>query len=231
MNRWDVDPTYGAWLAERAILAPKNDVVDELNDQCQEMLPTQAQVFLSADSVQHDDQAAEFPAEYLNSMRTAGMPPHRLSIKPGCILMLLRNLSRKTGLCNGTRMLFEKIAGQSGFLLQCRILSGEHAGNVVLIPRIQTQPTDMRGQPCEWRRLQFPIRPAFAITINKSQGQTMVRASVWLESSVFGHGQLYVAGSRVGHPANILFAINRSETDDDSNPANATRNVVYREVL
>jgi hypothetical protein len=231
-ERFDDEDTradYCAYLSGRAILAPTNNAVDELNAACMGELQTEEQVFLSADTVINDDQAAEFPVEFLNSMRTSGMPPHRLGLKPGCPLMLLRNLSKKIGLCNGTRLIFLGRAGVSGFLLKCRILSGEHKGNIVLIPRILTQPSDMRGQPCEWRRLQFPVRPAFAMSINKSQGQTLTRAIVWLESSVFGHGQLYVAGSRVGHPDHILFAIGKSE--DDSLPANATRNVVYREVL
>ena len=85
----------------------------------------------------------------------------------------------------------------------------------------------MRGQPCEWQRQQFPVRLAFAMTINKSQGQTLKRASVWLQSPVFGHGQLYVAASRIGHPDGIKFFI----TQAAGTPEFATRNVVYREVL
>ena len=98
-----------------------------------------------------------------------------------------------------------------------------------MIPRIVARPTDPRGQACEWQRLQFPVKLAFAMTINKSQGQTFNRASVWLEKSVFTHGQLYVAASRVGHPDNILFAIARCA--EREMPDFATSNVVYHEVL
>ena len=77
----------------------------------------------------------------------------------------------------------------------------------MLIPQILTQPTDLHGQPCEWMRLQFPVQPAFAMSINKSQGQTLHRAIIWLESSVFGHGQLYVAGLCVGHPRQRDFSL------------------------
>jgi ATP-dependent DNA helicase PIF1 len=75
----------------------------------------------------------------------------------------------------------------------------------VLIPQILTQPTDLHGQPCEWMRLQFPVQPAFAMSINKSQGQTLHHVIIWLESSAFGHGQLYVAGLCVGHPIARFF--------------------------
>ena len=214
------------WLSERGILAPKNDAVDELNAICLGMLPGEENICLSADSVLHDEQAAAFPAEFLNSMRATGMPPHRLVLKPGCMLMMLRNLSKRSGLCNGTRLIFEGMQGM--YLLKCKIASGEHKGVDVLIPRILTQPSDFRGHPCEWRRQQFPVRVAHAMTINKSQGQTFKRAGVWLESPVFSHGQLYVAASRVGHPDGIKFAIAPAANI----PARfATKNVVYHEVL
>nr|CAH7751480.1 unnamed protein product [Callosobruchus chinensis] len=44
---------------------------------------------------------------------------------------------------------------------------------------------------------QFPIRLAFAMTINKSQGQTFDKIGIFLPDPVFTHGQLYVAFSGV----------------------------------
>lgn len=213
------------WLAERGILAPKNIAVDEMNETCLGLLPGEDQVFTSADATLDPAQAAEYQPEFLNSLQAQGMPAHRLALKPGVIIMLLRNLSKRDGLCNGTRLIFNQAQGR--FLLKCTIAAGEYKGTTVLIPRILTQPSDMRGQPCEWQRLQFPVRLAFAMTINKSQGQTFQRVAVWLEHPVFAHGQLYVAASRVGHPDCIMFAIARA----DGMPPHATKNVVYREVL
>lgn len=48
----------------------------------------------------------------------------------------------------------------------------------------------------EFRRLQFPVRLAFATTISKSQNQTLDKVGVCLLSTGFCHGQLYVAMSR-----------------------------------
>lgn len=92
-----------------------------------------------------------------------------------------------------------------------------------MIPRIELWQKD-DSFPFEWKRLQFPVRPAFAITINKSQGQTLKVVGIWLEEPVFTHGQLYVAASRVGSPNSVKFAVKESHDG-------MTRNPVYREVL
>jgi hypothetical protein len=54
------------------------------------------------------------------------------------------------------------------------------------------------------------VRTSFAMTINKSPGQSLERVGVWLEESVFSHGQLYVACSRVGDPSNLKFSIKKN---------------------
>ena len=62
---------------------------------------------------------------------------------------------------------------------------------------------------------------------NKSQGQSLKKVAIWLEQSYFGHGQLYVAASRVGSPENIKFYVLRLECQSED----ATRNIVYLELL
>ena len=44
----------------------------------------------------------------------------------------------------------------------------------------------------------FPVRPSFAITSNKAQGQTLSYVGIYLKQGFFSHGQLYVAMSRIG---------------------------------
>lgn len=69
----------------------------------------------------------------------------------------------------------------------------------MVIPRIRLQ-SALGELPCTLTRLQFPVRIAFAMTINKSQGQTLPLVGLYLPRPVFGHGQLYVGLSRVGDP-------------------------------
>jgi hypothetical protein len=212
------------WIAERAILAPKNIAVDDINAVISDAFPGALIICSSADTTVSDDDATRFPTEYLNSLNAAGMPPHRLTLKEGMPLLLLRNLNPKEGLCNGTRLIVKEVI--NGCLLKAVIANGDNRGREVLIPRITLQPSD-DTYAFHWQRRQFPVRVAFAMTINKSQGQSLARVCVWLDEPVFAHGQLYVAASRVGNPHSICFAIKQMP----DLPPTATRNVVYSEVL
>ena len=77
-------------------------------------------------------------------------------------------------------------------------------------------------------RVQFPIRLSFAITINKSQGQSLTTVGVDLRHAVFTHGQLYVAMSRVTTIAGLSVLL---PTLSDSEGSRTVTNIVYPEVL
>jgi ATP-dependent DNA helicase PIF1 len=79
-------------------------------------------------------------------------------------------------------------------VIEAIILNDKFRGENILLPRIPIIPTDV---PIQFKHLQFPIRLAFAMTINKSQGQTMSVCGLDLSTSCFSHGQLYVACSRI----------------------------------
>ena len=83
--------------------------------------------------------------------------------------MLIRNLSITDGLCNGTRM---KILELYKYNIKVEIFTGIKKGNIAFIPRIKLDSDDYSFLPFILYRRQFPIVLAFAITINKSQGQS-----------------------------------------------------------
>ena len=212
------------WMDGRAILAPTNKQVDEINNLIADFFPGHPHVLTSSDELINPDDFRRFNTEYLNTLAPSGLPAHRLFLKTGMPLMLIRNLNPKMGLCNGTKLIFNKV--HKNHLLECTIAGGEFNSRKVLIPRITLKPKD-REFSFEWSRRQFPVRVCFAMTINKSQGQTLQNIGIWLNDYCFAHGQLYVAVSRVGSPSKIKFAIKKNHGSSSSQ----TRNVVFKEVF
>jgi len=186
----------------------------------------QGTVYLSADSADKTDAGHLYPTEFLNSMCPSGIAPHRLDIKAGMPLILLRNLDPAGGLADGTRLL-AKVMQRN--VLDCEISTGKHAGSRVFIPRILMQSSDTT-LPFTLHRRQFPVRAAFAMIINKAQGQTLEFAGVYLPDPVFSQNQLYVAASRVGDPACIRFMVNGGKPHGVGGGL-YTKNVVYKDVL
>lgn len=171
------------WLSERAILAAKNKDVDDLNFVIQNQIVGQLHSFKSIDCVTNPDEATSYPTEFLNSLDLPGLPPHNLRLKVGSVIIMLRNLNQPK-LCNGTRLVVKHLKDN---LIQATILKGKFKGEEVLIPRISLISNDL---PFEFKRLQFPVRLAFAMTINKSQGQSLEVCGINLEFPCFSHGQL-----------------------------------------
>ncbi len=160
------------------------------------------------------DQAVQYPTEILNSLEPPGIPPQNLVLNVGSPIMLLRNLDAPR-LCNGTRLCVKSLMPH---VIEATILTGCSKGDDVFTPRIPMIPSDM---PFEFKRLQFPVRLAFAMSINKAQGQSLKVAGISLETPCFSHGQLYVACSRGGTGKNLFVVA----------PDGKTRNVVYQTAL
>lgn len=214
----------------RAILCPTNDECVRLNELV-ERLPGDAATYFSVDSVLCDDpsEADSFPLEFLNSLTPSGMPPHRLTLKPGAIIMLLRNLNAKLGLCNGTRCVVRQLMNN---VIDVEVLTGSAAGDRVYIPRIDIAPSDV-NLPFTLKRRQFPVRLAFAMTINKAQGQTFDAIGMHLDEPVFSHGQLYVAFSRCRRMADVKVFTTNNERQGQfaGHMGTFTRNIVFSEIL
>jgi ATP-dependent DNA helicase PIF1 len=137
--------------------------------------------------------------------------------------MLLRNIDQANGLCNGTRLQVNHLGKN---IITATVITGKGAGQKVLIPRMDLVPTDS-GFPFKFSRRQFQVSLCFAMTINKSQGQSLSKVGLYLPRPVFTHGQFYVAVSRVTTKKGLKMLI----LDEDGNPCTSTLNVVFPEVF
>ncbi|CAN0897205.1 ATP-dependent DNA helicase PIF1 [Linum grandiflorum] len=217
-----------SYLRSRAIVAPTNNEVTHINDYILTQLPGEPKVYLSSDTLtttgsNQIELEIQYPTEFLNGLSFNGMPEHKLNFKPYIIVMLLRNLNPSAGLCNGTRILITHLGNN---VIRGLIVGGTFDGSVAIIPRIVLDYTDTNW-PFTLKRRQYPLRPCYAMTINKSQGQTLEHIGVYLPTPVFSHGQLYVALSRVRSACGIHIALEAAST----HPPNTTRNIVYHEIF
>ncbi|XP_022011537.1 uncharacterized protein LOC110911246 [Helianthus annuus] len=214
---------------ERAILAPTNEVVDEINSQLLLMFPGDSKEYLSSDSICETENLQDgfdqslYSPDVLNGLKISGVPNHKLVLKVGVPIMLLRNIDQKNGLCNGTRL---KVISLGNRVIEAEVISGSNIGARIFVPRIGIIPSDKKV-PFRFQRRQFPVALCFAMTINKSQGQSLSRVGLFLKNPVFSHGQLYVALSRVKSRDGLKLSI----LDNDGNLTNRTSNVVYKEVF
>lgn len=209
------------------ILAPRNADVDTTNAEILAKMSGVAQHYVSADTVVYEDgvdptDQEAIPVEFLRSITGSGLPPGDLELKPGCPVILLRNLNPTDGLCNGTRLIIRRLGTM---VVEASIVGGDHHGSVVLIPRITLSPSTNCGVTFKFTRRQYPIRLAFALSINKAQGQSVRYVGIDLRIPVFSHGQLYVTLSRATSRENIHILL------PDNQVECRTRNIVYPEVL
>ena len=150
------------------------------------------------------------PIEFVHTLQPSGMPSHVLELKEGMVALVMRNVRPAQGLVNGRRV---RVVAVHNTSVTVTVLTGQHKGNTTTLPRILF--VDSKTFPFTLKRrqvrtpynnrvcLQYPLLPAYALTVHKAQSQTLDRVAVYLPDSVFVHGMLYVAASRVTHPTKL----------------------------
>ncbi|CAL1353730.1 unnamed protein product [Linum trigynum] len=226
----DFRSNYGNpdYIKNRAIVTPTNRTVSEINAYMLAQIKGRDKIYYSSDSIEDDSPNSirleeEYPTEFLNGLSFNGVPEHEIHLKVSTPVILLRNLNPAIGLCNGTRIMITHLGDN---VIRGDIIGGKYDKKTVAIPRIVLNVTEHRW-PFVLKRRQFPVRVCYAMTINKSQGQTLDIVGVYLPKPVFSHGQLYVAVSRVRSADGLHILID----NDAGVPQSFTRNIVYEETF
>lgn len=152
---------------------------------------------------------------------------HKLQLKIGAPVICIRNLCRKTGLMNGTRGI---VTGLYNHSVQIKVSTGPMTGTNVFIPRINLESSNTNyNLAIRFTRRQYPLKLAWVMTINKSQGQTLKRVGLMLPDPVFAHGQLYVGLSRVTSQNGLRIAAGSNINEDPE--VVGIDNIVWPEVF
>ena len=214
-------------LHERAILCATNENVDDWNTKVQELNPNAPITFTAKNEFSDVDD----PKGILKSLFTEdacmfykqnGVPDHRITLKVGDICFVMRTLNRKERLSNNTRVIIREM-----YRYPIRVETVALNPKTFLIPRIKFQ-VKLRFGGFVLIRTQFSLRLAYAMTKNKSQGQSIPFSLNDIRHPPFSHGHLYVSMSRATDVDQLCFFCNEDQIEEGSIVID---NVVYKEML
>jgi hypothetical protein len=206
-----IDAVYGSTFdCSNQLLALTLETCAEVNRLCIDRLPGSMHECLAADSYDDCSDPDSFPADYVESLHMNGAPPFKLQLKIGAKFMCIRNISVQRGLVNGTMLQVLTIGHR---YIQVKVISGRSAGSCeLLMKHVFTISPDASGLPFTITRRQYPIIPAYCLSVHKAQGQTIKTCGLIFESDPFTHGQLYVALSRVSSWISLWIMVHEGET-------------------
>ena len=218
-------------LHKRMILAGTNKAVAEWNAAVQALNPNETTTYLASNMFDECDD----PHGYIRSMVTPStlakyesnqIPPHALNLKVGDVCIILRTLRLQETVATNTMVKILPLGpDSSGKTLKIQVLN---SSRTFLLPRIRFKCKLRFNTSYTLHRIQFPLRLAYSLTFNKSQGQTLDKVVMDLRMPVFSHGLLYVGNSRVQSSNDLLYLL---KEEDITDTVPTTANVVYPQLL
>ncbi len=195
--------------ADKVMLAYTLHQCSIVNDAVFEKIPGDTSYSYAVDDLSDCTQPDLYPSEYVASLAIHGCPPAMLSMKPKARYMIMRNLN-PPAICNG---IMAELVRATRYNCTLKLLSGHGKGSIICLPRCTFHvSSDVSGLPFSFKRRQFPLTPAYCLSVHKSQGQTLKVVGFVGDADAFSHGQVYVALSRVGSWDQFVFYSLRSET-------------------
>lgn len=160
-------------ISNSSVLCPKNERYVVINMAIITRIIWEETVFLSSESRdnKHSNEDTWYLTRFLKVCRS-NLPPYRFMLQVGTNIILLQNMNPKIGLINSMRHIVKKtqklydsnidLYVRKGYMFFCQ--KSLYAHQMQLTVKIY--------------RKQFPIKVAFAMTINKNQGQTVDRVGI-----------------------------------------------------
>lgn len=219
----------------RVILATDNARVDIWNTKIQELNPQESKVLISKDQFSDVDDSNG----YLKAMLTSSIsrdftntqvPDHEITLKVNDICLITRNLS-SLGLASNTSV---RILSIHKFYIL--VVTMDKRKKTKLIPRIRFVFKLKYASSFTLTRIQFPLRLAYAMTINRSQGQSIDFLLLDVTKDAFQHGQAYVAVSRIRKSERLRLLVNEADCFPSSfngteTPTPFLRNVIFPKLI
>jgi ATP-dependent DNA helicase PIF1 len=190
---FDGDPML---LTRRVILAPHNATVNMINDRAASLMPPDrpTHTYLSTNIPDaydvYDPTTVIFAADNLQSISSSDIPDHSLTLIVGMPVMCMYNLDVPNGICNGTVMIVERL---ESVVVWCRVNTRYGQRLVPVVPMKFVYSSN----GFKFTRTQMPLRRAFCVTNNRSQGGTYDVVGYHALRPIWAHGMFYTAITRV----------------------------------
>lgn len=178
---------------------------------------------LAAEALGEDDMAV-----FQN--RDHSVPLGELTVREGDVMLLAKTLDKAAGLVKNARVVVVELRVHA---IVVRLDRTDSPSSLHTIGRAVFAFNLKRSSPLKIVRTQLPLVHAWALTINRSQGQTLDGVLLDLRDAALEHGQAYVAISRV-HTADELALFvddNSSLLQPDSTRVGVLACVTYPELL
>jgi len=202
----------------KTIVAWKNNTVDRINKKMISLLETKQYFFNPIITEDTFDKGKKATRKMYNEYRKALRFVDNLELKIGSIIMFNANHRDKSFYVNGEQGVLLDVIVENG--VEKIVVEKTEDKKIVKVPRHQFR-TDERQRNLGYKIdvLQFPVKLAYAITVNGSQGKSITNLVIFIDDFMFGSGKkfnlFYTAFTRSVDINNLEFISEINYFEDD----------------